>query len=148
MNKIGRDFVGAKKKIKVECKEISYNWLLSSKETAWTRKRNRTPMSSSFIIPCAISNRVRLSNRLWLSLKARHLSYHMALNSQKEVRNKRVHERLMSYAMKHGRCSFSWLSFTKEKKKVLRWTQVVPSIPSVDPGPLYGEKSLLCSDFV
>lgn len=118
MNKIGRDFVGAKKKIKVECKEISYNWLLSSKETAWTRKRNRTPMSSSFIIPCAISNRVRLSNRLWLSLKARHLSYHMALNSQKEVRNKRVHERLMSYAMKHGRCSFSWLSFTKEKKSL------------------------------
>lgn len=36
----------------------------------------------------------------------------------------------------------------QKKKKVLRWTQVVPSIPSVDPGPLYGEKSLLCSDFV
>lgn len=54
----------------------------------------------------------------------------------------------MSYVMKHGRCSFSLLSFTKKKKKVLYWTKIVPSTPSLDPGPLHVEKSLLCSDFV
>lgn len=121
---------------------------VKGKQTASVGKRKWDfYIFSSFIISCTISNRVRHLNKVWSSLKGRYLSYQSALNSQrKQEKRESEWETFTNYLMKHYGFSFSWLFFFKKTKNLM--LDKTGSKHRLHPGPMYFEKSLLCSDFV